>query len=152
MPTINNDDLNKLRGNTFNGNLNGAMSEGKQTIDKVTEIIKGINDILSKAQSFKAQAQQSREASGQSSVIAPVPTQSPQVAPSDMQPIKRAIVFIDEDKIIPMIKEFISSPFVENNKEKTVSDLVKELDGKEGIIKTLIVQIIKQNTQIKYID
>lgn len=150
MPAIKINDLNNLRG-AGNTSFIGAMNEGQQTVDKVKDIINGINNILTKVQSFKQQSQASVEQSKQNNEYAK-PTPTPSInAPSDMQLTKRAIIHIEEDKILPQIKEFISQ-LSEDAKNKTLDELLKKFDGNEQVVKSIIIQLIKQNTKISYID
>lgn len=149
MPTVKLNDLNTLKG-AGNTSFAGAMNEGQQTVDKVKDIVNGINNILTKVQGFKQNAQASVEQSQQTQTPKPTPTPSIN-SPSDMQTTKRAIVHIEEDKIIPQIKEFIKN-LPEDAKEKKLSDFISQFEGNEQVVKAVTTQLIKQNTSIKYID
>lgn len=149
MPTVKINDLNNLKG-AGNTSFTGAMNEGQQTVDKVKDIVNGINNILTKVQSFKQQSSASVEQSQNKEYAKPSPVPSIN-APSDMQTTKRAIIFIEEDKIIPQIKEFISQ-LPEDTKNKNLGEFLKQFDGNEQVVKAIITQLIKQNTKISYID
>lgn len=141
MPSVKINDLNALKGS--NTSFIGSLNEGQQTVDKVKDIINGINNILTKVQGFKQQ---------QPAIQNQTPTPIPAVkSPEDMQASKRAIVHIEEDRIIPQIREFIKQ-LPEDTKNKTLNDFIKQFEGNEQVIKAIVVQIIKQNTKISYID
>lgn len=143
MPAVKIDDLNGLKGS--NPSFMGSLNEGQQTVDKVKDIVNGINNILGKVQSFKQQAnpQESK-----------IPTPTPTIkAPSDMvvSTSKRAIIEVNEDKIIPSVKEFLGG-INEEAKKQSLGEVLAQMEGNEQMIKALIIQLIKQNTSIKYID
>lgn len=141
MPKIKIEDLNSLKGS--NPSIMSSLNEGQQTVDKIKDIVNGINNILTKVQGFKQQQPEQ-----QNKTPTPIPLIK---APEDMQGNKRAIIHIEEDKIIPQIKEFIKD-LPEETKAKTLNDFIKQFEGNEQIIKVVAVQLIKQNTKISYID
>lgn len=141
MPSVKINDLNSLKGS--NTSFIGSLNDGQQTVDKVKDIINGINNILTKVQGFKQQ---------QPAPQNQTPTPIPQVkAPVDMQVSKRAIIEIKEDSLIPLIKEFLGG-IDEEAKKKPLEEILSKFEGNEQIIKALLIQLIKQSTQIKYIE
>lgn len=141
MPSVKINDLNNLKGS--NTSFVGSLNEGQQTVDKVKDIINGINNILTKVQGFKQQ---------QTTQQTQTPTPIPQIkAPVDMQVVKRAVIEVKEDTLIPLIKEFLGG-IDEGSKKKTLEEILEKFEGNEHMIKAVLVQLIKQSTSIKYID
>jgi len=137
MPAVKINDLNNLKG--VNTSLAGSLSEGQQTVDKIKDIVNGINNILGKVQGFKQpQAQQNH---------APAQVQN---IPSDMQVTQRAIIDINQDKVLSFIKEF-KNQIPDVYKEKSLKELLELGEGNEQIIKTFVVQIIKETTSVRYV-
>ena len=64
---------------------------------------------------------------------------------------KRAIIEVKEDQIIPSVKEFLGG-INEEAKKQPLGEVLAQMEGNEQMIKALIIQLIKQNTSIKYID
>jgi len=138
MPTVKINDLNNLKG--VNTSLAGSLNEGQQTVDKIKDIVNGINNILGKVQSFKQpQATQQNHTPAQVQNI-----------PSDMQVTQRAIIDINQDKVLSFIKEF-KNQIPDFYKEKSLKELLELGEGNEQIIKTFVVQIIKETTSVRYV-
>jgi hypothetical protein len=104
--------------------------------------VNGINNILTKVQGFRQQSVQS----------SPTATPIPEIkAPEDMKTTKRAIIEVKEDNLIPLIKEFLGG-INEEAKKQTLGEVLEKFNGNEQVVKSILVQLIKQSTQIKYID
>ena len=151
MPSVKINDLNNLKG-AGNTSFAGAMNEGQQTVDKVKEIVNGVNNILTKVQSFKEQAQTSVSQSQGNQNLPPTPTPTVN-APSDMiiSTSKRAVIEVKEDKIIPLVKEFFKE-IDDGAKGQTLKEIIEKFEGNEQVIKAILIQLIKQTTSLKYID
>lgn len=117
------------------------MNEGQQTVDKVKDIINGINNILTKVQGFRPQQQTQAPQSTPAQV---------QNIPSDMQITQRAIIDINDAKIISFLKE-LKNQIPDFYKEKPLKEILEMGEGNEQIIKAFVIQIIKETTSVRYV-
>jgi hypothetical protein len=139
MPTVKLNDLNNLKGTS--SSFAGSLNEGQQTVDKVKDIINGINNILTKVQGFRPQQQTQAPQSTPAQV---------QNIPSDMQITQRAIIDINDAKIISFLKE-LKNQIPDFYKEKPLKEILEMGEGNEQIIKAFVIQIIKETTSVRYV-
>lgn len=141
MPAIKINDLNNLRGGSTGNNFLGSLSEGQQTVDKVKGIIEGINSILTKVQGMKQN--QSPQPQNNSSPV--------QHFQKETMPVQqRAIIEVDEGKVVSFINQLKNS-IPDFYKEKSLKEILQMGEGSEQILKTFVIQIIKETTFIKYV-
>jgi len=140
MPAVKINDLNNLKGGSTGNNFLGSLSEGQQTVDKVKGIIDGINSILTKVQGMK----QNQTPQPQNTV-----PQAQHFQKETMPIQQEAVIEVDENKVISLINQ-LKSNIPDFYKEKPLKELLQMGEGSEQIIKTFIVQIIKETTFIKY--
>lgn len=140
MPAVKINDLNTLKGGNTGSNFVNSLSEGQQSVDKIKGIIDGINSILTKVQGMKQ---------GQT----PQPqNNAPQVQhfQKETMPIQqKASIEVNEEKVASLLNQ-LKSTIPEFYKEKPLKEILQMGEGSEQIIKTFIVQIIKETAFIKY--
>jgi len=140
MPLIDDNFINKSKGN-FTSEIKSSLNEGQQTVDKVKDIVQGVNEILTKVQGFRQQAKPNQQAPAQNIGQA-------SSTPQDMQ--KQATLYINEGLLMNSVKEFFKG-LPDGFKTKTINETLKELDGNEAIVQSVLVELIKKTTTIKYL-
>jgi len=140
MPAVKINDLNALKGGNAGSSFVNSLSEGQQSVDKIKGIIDGINSILTKVQGMKQnQTPQPQNNAPQA-----------QHFQKETMPIQqRATIEVNEEKVSSLINQLKNS-IPDFYKEKTLKEILQMGDGSEQILKTFIVQIIKETTFIKY--
>lgn len=140
------DELNKLKGiNTAPQQINKAVNDSDQTIDKVKSIVEGVAGILNKVSQFKGQIPQKQAEAPK------VQENVPQHAPVDMQQNKRAMIKIDDTKLMALLKQFstqIPAPFL----EMPLKDIIQQGEGNEQMINSFLSPLIKEVTSVEYVN